>query len=217
MKLTFEQININRANAGLPPLKKKVPPKKELTVRELKEKRERLAALKREREENKRINANLKATSSAIKRDQRSISYLQKKKQFAETIFEHLCNPDNPPVKNRLKEYMALVGYSKYGYPAFNKMFPRDELIEIENAALDQRRKQYANRLAMVDDGLFGKAATGNAPEAKLVYQRFEKWSDKNTDDSDARPLVVIQIRGQVEKIIPTETIDVSPQKLLNG
>lgn len=129
------------------------------------------------------------------------------KKRHRAVLLAYLSNADNPIIRRR-QDYLKLLGLSA-GSPGYiNHIFTRDELSDIEAEGLASRRRAYSPRLAMVDDGLLAKAADGNAAEAKLVYQRFEGWSDKNQDDSNARPMVVIQIRNNEPKHITGEVIE---------
>jgi hypothetical protein len=129
------------------------------------------------------------------------------KKRHRAVLLAYLSNADNPIIRRR-QDYLKLLGLSA-GSPGYiNHIFPGDELSDIETEGLARRRRAYSPRLAMVDDGLLAKAAEGNAAEAKLVYQRFEGWSDKNQDDSNARPMVVIQIRNNEPKHITGEVIE---------
>ena len=93
-----------------------------------------------------------------------------------QTIIEYLSNPDNPPM-NRTHLSTRLLGFASQSVIYCH--FTPDELTEIEFEALELRRKCYAVKLAMVDDGLFKEAAKGGAAEAKLVYERFEGWNPK--------------------------------------
>jgi hypothetical protein len=129
------------------------------------------------------------------------------KKRHRAVLLAYLSNADNPIIRSR-KDYLKILGLSDSSPGYINHIFPGDELSDIETEGLARRRRAYSPRLAMVDDGLLAKAADGNAAEAKLVYQRFEGWSDKNQDDSNARPMVVIQIRNNEPKHITGEVIE---------
>jgi len=65
--------------------------------------------------------------------------------------------------------------------------FTPGELDEIEQEALAIRRKKYAPQIAEADKGLFKAAAEGNPAAAKLVYQRFEGWSESSRTELTGR------------------------------
>jgi len=91
-------------------------------------------------------------------------------------LIEYLSNPDNKPV-SRKKLSTDVLGFSEG--TVLYQIFSPDELKDIEFEALELRRKCYAAQLAKVDTGLLAKAATGDPAAAKLAYQRFEGWSEK--------------------------------------
>lgn len=92
------------------------------------------------------------------------------------TLLEYLGNPENG-FPSRLELSVQVLGFKSQQH--IYKVFTPEELSEIEREALDIRRTKYASRIAMVDQGLIVKAASGDAQAAKLVYQRFEGWSEK--------------------------------------
>ena len=94
------------------------------------------------------------------------------------TLMEYLSNPDNPFLKRTLLSTVAL-GFSA-GCSIYH-VFSPDELTEIEDEALAARRLRYAGKLAMVDEAVLNRAASkeGTAADAKLAFQRFEGWSEK--------------------------------------
>jgi len=57
--------------------------------------------------------------------------------------------------------------------------FTPAELSEIEKEGLDARRTKYASLIAHVDQGLLKRAKEGDPQAAKLIYQRFEDWTEK--------------------------------------
>jgi len=92
------------------------------------------------------------------------------------TLVEHISNPDNPPL-SRSKLSTEVLGFTTQS--VIYQVFSPDELREIEMEALELRRKSYAAKLAKVDDGLLKRAADGDPAAAKLAYQRYEGWSEK--------------------------------------
>jgi hypothetical protein len=91
-------------------------------------------------------------------------------------MLEYLGNPDNEWL-DRSGVAKQVLGY-KNPQPLW-RQFSLSELVEIEREALDLRRGKYARHLAHVDHGLLKAAKAGDARAAKLVYQRFENWSEK--------------------------------------
>lgn len=212
-----EAVNANRERLGLPPLKKRVRVRTAVTEKRRLEAEE----LRKQARERQKQNQKLKSSIRSMGKSQQTEKYLQKKKNYAEKLFEYLSNPDNPPIKKR-KGYCGIVGYNSPA--AFNKLFPPAELAEIESRALDTRRKTYANRLAMVDDGLLKRAAKGYASEAKLSYEKFEGWRSGTNIELTGKggtPLIMlppIQINNIadwetfISKTSENQPIEVQPQ-----
>jgi len=100
------------------------------------------------------------------------------KKAHRLTLLEYLSNPDNKFL-NRFHLSIEALGFSQGS--VIYQVFTPDELTEIENEALDARRKRYAAKLARVDEAVLRRAASdeGTAADAKLAFQRFEGWSEK--------------------------------------
>ena len=98
---------------------------------------------------------------------------------LTDKLLNYLGNSDNKPVKSRT-EYKKIL---KISINYLLKIFTPDELTEIEKKALELRRLQYSNRMALIDDSLLEKAAEGKAPEVKLAYQRFEGWTEKTVTE----------------------------------
>lgn len=100
------------------------------------------------------------------------------KKAHRLTLLEYLSNPDNKFL-NRTHLSTAVLGFSQGSniYQVFNS----EELTEIEDEALQARRKRYTAKLSRVDDAVFLRACSpeGTAADAKLAYQRLEGWSEK--------------------------------------
>lgn len=95
-------------------------------------------------------------------------------------ILEYCGNPCNEfPTRTQMAE--DIIGYKDMS--TLYKFFTPDELCEIEREALEIRRKKYNPEIAKVDIALMEKAATGDTAAAKLVYQRFEGWSEKQIQE----------------------------------
>ena len=94
------------------------------------------------------------------------------------TLVEYLSNPDNEFL-NRSGQSTTALGFSS---PCvLYHIFTPAELTEIEKEALEMRRTKYGAKLAKVDQAVLDRAASkeGTAADAKLAYQRFEGWSEK--------------------------------------
>ena len=94
------------------------------------------------------------------------------------TLIEYLSNPDNEFL-NRAGLAIIALGFSS---PCvLYHIFTPTELTEIEAEALEIRRTMYGAKLAQVDQAVLKRAASdeGTAADAKLAYQRFENWSEK--------------------------------------
>ena len=94
------------------------------------------------------------------------------------TLVEYLSNPDNEFL-NRSGQSTIALGFSS---PCvLYHVFTPAELTEIEKEALEMRRTKYGAKLAKVDQAVLDRAASseGTAADAKLAYQRFEGWSEK--------------------------------------
>ena len=117
------------------------------------------------------------------------------------TLIEYLSNPDNKPV-NRKKLSIEVLGFADG--TVLYQVFTPDEIRDIECEALDLRRKCYAARLMAVDDGLLKRAASaeGTAADAKLAFQRYEGWSEKNTLKIDGPVL------QQILNVFPPEVAE---------
>jgi len=92
-------------------------------------------------------------------------------------IIDYYSNPDNPPKISRKKLATKVLGYTTTAM--LYKMFEKGEICEIEWRALAERRKRYAPYIAKIDHGILEKGATGDAPAAKLAYERFEGMGQK--------------------------------------
>jgi len=105
---------------------------------------------------------------------------LSVKDKNRDKLLKYLGNPDNEwPDRTFLAR--EVLGYKSSG--SLWKVFSSEELCQIEREGLDMRRGKYARYLARVDKGLIDAAMNGDARAAKLVYQRFENWSEKSALD----------------------------------
>jgi hypothetical protein len=98
------------------------------------------------------------------------------KEKHKETLIQYCGDPSND-FPTRKEMALDVLGFKKQETLWFH--FTPDELCEIERDALELRRKKYNPEIAKVDLALMKKAAGGNVAAAKLIYQRFEGWSEK--------------------------------------
>ena len=126
-------------------------------------------------------------------------------------LLEYLGNPENP-FPNRLQMGKDVLKFKNPAqlYVAFNL----EELSEIEKEGLELRRQKYASQLAKVDKGLLEKAAAGDAAAAKLVYQRFEQWSEKI--DLNHKGAVAMQLSPE-DRAIAEKAAAYAAQEYLKG
>ena len=100
------------------------------------------------------------------------------KEMHRSTLLEYLSNPDNEYL-NRAGLATVVLGFTSpcVLYHIFTPL----ELKEIEAEALELRRTMYGAKLAKVDQAVLKRAASdeGTAADAKLAYQRFENWSER--------------------------------------
>ena len=89
---------------------------------------------------------------------------------------------------------------------AFYKMFPAKEIDAIEREALQMRRERYAPKLARVDEGILKRGAEGDSMAAKLAYQRFEGWSEKQ-DVTVGADVSLVGLRRKLKEEGPSEGI----------
>ena len=102
------------------------------------------------------------------------------KERHKAVLLEYLSNPDNKPV-NRKGMSIDVLGFADG--TVLYQVFSPEEIRDIEQEALELRRKCYATKLAKVDDGLLERAMTGDPAAAKLAFQRYEQWSEKQKQE----------------------------------
>ena len=96
-----------------------------------------------------------------------------------------------------------------------HKVFTPDELNEIEWAALELRRQKYSKLVSLVDMALLKKAAEGDVQAAKLVYQRFENWSERHRVEEDHQLTIqVVRFDGAPPRQI---TINAENERIEHG
>ncbi len=95
-------------------------------------------------------------------------------------LLEYLGNAENDFL-SRGDLSTIVLGYKNS--KQINRTFTAAELTEIEAEALEIRRKKYSSHISEVDLALLKKAKKGDAKAAKLVYQRFEGWSEKQINE----------------------------------
>ena len=119
---------------------------------------------------------------------------MKAKERYRLKIMEYLSEPMNQmPSRTELASIMGISKVMLYNH------FKGDELTEIETEALKERRKKYAPHLARVDLGIMERAAEGDPQAAKLAYQRFEGWTEKqrldhSSSDGSMSPPTKIEI-----------------------
>ena len=121
---------------------------------------------------------------------------MKAKERYRARLLEHLANPENE-IPNR--EGMASICRIKRNTLYLH--FSPGDLSEIEKEALEIRRKTYSSMIASVDKALFKAAEGGDVQAIKLVYQRFEGWSEKRNlaVDVPRSPIVVRWANSQEE------------------
>lgn len=99
-----------------------------------------------------------------------------KREQHRAKLLEYCGNPENE-FPDRTEMAVNVLGFKSRA--SLYHSFTPDELCEIEREALEIRRKKYNPEIAKVDRALLKKAREGDTQAAKLIYQRFEGWSEK--------------------------------------
>lgn len=117
---------------------------------------------------------------------------MKAKEKHKTRMLAYLANPDNE-MPNR-EQMASIIGIKK---TTLYLHFTPDELSEIETEGLNQRRKKYAPRLTKVDNAILDKAAEGDPNAAKLVYQRFEGWSEKKQHEVSGSPTIIVEPHGE--------------------
>ena len=91
-------------------------------------------------------------------------------------IVSYLGNPENEWL-GRQRLTLEVLEYKNQ--TAIYQIFTVADLAEIEAEALAIRRKRLAGISVQVDAAVIKKAMDGDIAAAKLYYQRFEGWSEK--------------------------------------
>jgi len=131
-----------------------------------------------------------------------------KKNNYAK-LLDYMSDPKNPTL-TRCQLSTQVLGYVQEH--TIYAQFSPDELNEIEWEALRIRRKRYASEMIKVDKGLLKKAIhDGNAAEAKLAYQKFEGWSEKNTLEVG----INMEILSVIFAVLPPEYVTLIKEALL--
>lgn len=117
---------------------------------------------------------------------------MTRRERHRRKLLEYLAYPDNP-FPNRT-EMASICGIKKN---TLYLHFTPDDLCELEAEALELRRKKYSVKLAAVDQAVLNRAAEGDPQAAKLAYQRFEGWSEKQQYEHsgpDGGPITLAQL-----------------------
>lgn len=110
-----------------------------------------------------------KATSRKAQVSARKIQYIKQ-------LTDYLSNPEN----NFVPRTAYAVDVLHINKTTLYKYFKPEDLEAIEKEALEIRRRKYAPQLSACDKALLKNASeTGDPQACKLVYQRFEGWSEK--------------------------------------
>lgn len=111
-------------------------------------------------------------------------------------LLEYLGNPDNNFL-SKGKLSTEVLGFAKE--QGIHNVFTAAELEDIEREALEIRRTKYAKFIAAADKGLLERAKKGDPTAVKLVYQRFEGWSEKVKEEVEGSLTVKIVQFSEVE------------------
>lgn len=99
-------------------------------------------------------------------------------------LLEYLGNPENDYL-TRSAMSTKVLGYKRE--EAIYRVFTPEEISAIEAEGLEIRRKKYASQIASVDNALMKRAREGDPQACKLVYQRFENWSESKNLNVDSK------------------------------
>jgi len=122
------------------------------------------------------------------------MAWTSKEKHKAK-LLEYMSNPDND-FPTRAVMSLHVLGFKQR--QQINKVFSVEELHDIEQEALENRRKKYASQLARVDKALMAQAESGDTQAIKLCYQRFEGWSEKQQREVTGKDGKPIQTQSKV-------------------
>ena len=112
----------------------------------------------------------------------------------------YLGNPENEWL-TRMRLSTEVLGFSQENQ--IHKVFTPDQIHAIEMEALELRRKKYSRLVNLVDLALLKKAADGDVHAAKLVYQRFENWSERHRIEQDNQICIeVVNFGGGENRMI---------------
>lgn len=96
---------------------------------------------------------------------------MPKKQTHRRNILEYLSNPENKWL-NRTEIAMAICGYKEA--PPLYRLFTLKELDQIEEEALEERKRRCAGQRVMVYESLYRQARQGNVQAAKEWLDRVE-------------------------------------------
>ena len=125
---------------------------------------------------------------------------MKAKERHRQKLIEYIGDPDNDfPTRNAMA--VTVCGVARKTLYA---TFTPEEFTEIEKKGLILRRSKYSRQLSAADKALMKKAEEGDVAAIKLMYQRFEVWSEKHTSE----------LRGKVGmEITEISIVLVSPAK----
>ena len=94
-------------------------------------------------------------------------------------LIEFLSDPDNDfPTRSE----MALVVLDYKDISSLYKCFTKEEITQIEQDGLKERRKRYTKDLAKIDKAMITNAKMGDSTSAKLIYERIEGAVDQGVN-----------------------------------
>jgi len=105
-------------------------------------------------------------------------------------LLEYLSNPENDFPS---RTFLSINVLNFKNASQINRVFTPDELQEIEEEALAERRKRCARQSIKVDRNVIQQAQTGDNPKfCELYYKRFEGWVEKKKHEhtgEDGKPI----------------------------
>lgn len=122
-----------------------------------------------------------------------------------EKLLKYLGDPANEFI-TRQRLSTEVLGYKSSNQ--LNCLFTSAQIKDIEKEALDMRRARYAPHISDVDMALINSAKSGDTQAAKLVYQRFEGWSEKQIKEIEGNLGVTLdtltddELQAQIDALL---------------
>jgi hypothetical protein len=124
------------------------------------------------------------------------------KEENKRKIAAYLGDPDNEWL-NRTKLAITVCGYQ--GQRSLYRHFSPDELTEIENESLEERKRRSAGKRAVIYDAMFLKAKEGDVAAMKEYLDRTEGKVPNKVDAN-------LQHDGKLKQELPPYIIE-----MING